>query len=262
VNETGTPSDPSQHPTDVPLSDAPAEALRLIADSAALVVPLRLIGGTAVWFHCPSARTPPLARPYGDIDFMSVSKNNRTLSAFFEAHGYEADKLFNALHGAQRLNFTDSVRGRAVDVLLDRFVMCHTIELKDRLALRNTAIPVTDLLLTKAQVIQLNEKDIKDIMALLLDHGAGDPDGIDLGRLADATRGDWGLEHTVRKTLTEVEATLDSRGLSPGQTAAIRGNITAVIAALDAAPKSSRWRIRARVGERIRWYDEPEEARR
>jgi hypothetical protein len=234
----------------------------LIADSASLTVPLRLIGGTAVWFHCPSARVPPLARPYGDIDFMSVSKNNRSLTAFFEAHGYEADKLFNALHGAQRLNFTDSVRGRAVDVLLDRFVMCHTIELRDRLALGDTAIPVTDLLLTKAQVIQLNEKDVKDIMALLLDHQPGDPDGIDLARLADATRGDWGLEHTVRKTLAEVGQALDPMGLAVEQSAAVKNSVTAIIAALDAAPKSPRWRMRARLGERVRWYDEPEEARR
>jgi hypothetical protein len=193
---------------------------------------------------------------------MSVSKSNRALTSFFEAHGYEADKLFNALHGAQRLNFTDSVRGRAVDVLLDRFVMCHTIELRDRLALDTTAIPVTDLLLTKAQVIQLNEKDIKDIMALLLDHDSGSPDGIDLSRLANATRSDWGLEHTVRKTLTEIEAALGAMGLAADQSTGIKSNIAAVTTALDAAPKSPRWRIRGRVGERIRWYDEPEEARR
>jgi hypothetical protein len=262
VNDKGASPDSRDDPAYIPLPDAPAEALRLISDSASLTVPLRLIGGTAVWFHCPSARRPPLARAYGDIDFISVSKNNRALTTFFEVHGYEADKLFNALHGAQRLNFTDSVRGRAVDVLLDRFVMCHTIELRERLALDATTIPITDLLLTKAQVIQLNEKDVKDIMALLLDHDPGTPDGIDVSRLVGATHADWGLEHTVRKTLAEVQAALGSVGLGTGQIATIKSNIAAVIAALDAAPKSAKWRIRARVGERIRWYDEPEEARR
>jgi hypothetical protein len=29
--------------------------------------------------------------------------------------------------------------------------------------------------------------------------------------------------------------------------------------AIDNAPKSTRWRIRARVGERVSWYEEPEE---
>jgi hypothetical protein len=262
MNDQGAGIDRNEASGTVPLEDAPDEALRLIAGSRSLPVPLRLLGGTAIWFYCRSARTPPLARPYGDIDFMSVSKNNRALTGFFESHGYEADKLFNALHGAQRLNFTDSVRGRAVDVLLDRFVMCHTIELKDRLALESTAIPVTDLLLTKAQVIQLNEKDIKDILALLLDHSPGTPDGVDLARLAEVTRSDWGLEHTVRKTLGEVEAALEHIGLDADRSAAIRSSIAAVVSALDAAPKSPKWRMRARVGERIRWYDEPEEARR
>jgi hypothetical protein len=236
--------------------------MRLIEAGSELPVPLRLIGGTAVWFRCPSARTPPLARPYGDIDFMSVSKNNRTLAGFFEANGYEADRLFNALHGAQRLNFTDSTRGRAVDVLLDRFVMCHTLDLRERLPLDPTTIPLTDLFLTKAQVIQLNEKDIKDIVALLLDHPADGPEGIDLARLAEVTRSDWGLEHTVRKTLAEVHSVVEGIGLQPDQVGAVGGSIAALTAALDAAPKSQRWRMRARVGERVRWYDEPEEARR
>jgi hypothetical protein len=236
--------------------------MRLIEAAAPLSVPLRLVGGTAVWHQCPSARKPPLARPYGDIDFISVSKNNRKLTGFFEAHGYEADKLFNALHGAQRLNFTDSLRGRAVDILLDRFVMCHTLELRDRLALDNATLPVTDLLLTKAQVVQLNDKDIKDILALLLDHRVESERGIDLARLTDVTRGDWGFEHTIRKTLAQVRDAIEESSLTAAEAEAIRATIATVTAALDAAPKSQRWRIRARLGERVRWYNEPEEARR
>jgi hypothetical protein len=236
--------------------------MRLIEAATSLSVPLRLVGGTAVWHQCPSARKPPLARPYGDIDFISVSKNNRELTGFFEAHGYEADKLFNALHGAQRLNFTDSLRGRAVDILLDRVVMCHTLELRDRLGLDDRTIPVSDLFLTKAQVVQLNEKDIKDILALLLDHAVGSEGGIDLARLTEVTRGDWGFEHTIRKTLAEVDAAVEGSGLTAGEAGVVTATIATLTAALDAAPKSQRWRIRARVGERVRWYNEPEEARR
>jgi hypothetical protein len=262
VNDNGAPLDLGGNSAKGPVADTPQEAMRLIEAAAELPIPLRLIGGTAVWFRCPSARKPPLTRPYGDIDFMSVSKNNRTLAGFFEANGYEADRLFNALHGAQRLNFTDSTRGRAVDVLLDRFVMCHTLDLKDRLLVEGTTIPLTDLLLTKAQVIQLNEKDIKDIVALLLDHPVGGPEEIDVARLAEVTRNDWGLEHTVRKTLAEVHSAVEGIGLHPDHVAAVNKSIAALTAALDAAPKSQRWRMRARVGERLRWYDEPEEARR
>jgi hypothetical protein len=162
------------------------------------------------------------------------------------------------------LNFTDSSSGRPIDVLLDRFVMCHTLDLKERLSLDDTTIPVTDLFLTKAQVIQLNEKDIKDLIALLVDHGS-DPEGkssIDLERLTATTRSDWGLEHTVRKTLTEVESAAPDIGLDEMQMTKVKSAIASLVAALDAAPKSQKWRMRARIGERIRWYDEPEEARR
>jgi hypothetical protein len=243
------------------LEDTAEEAIRLVAAAGGLGVPLRLIGGTAVWLRCPSAHTPPLAREYGDIDFVSLSKKNGMLSRFFEDQGYEADKLFNALHGAQRLNFTDPRRGRPVDVLLDRFVMCHTLELKERLAVDDTTIPLADLLLTKAQVVQLNEKDIKDIVALLLDHPIA-ADAIDPDRLAEATRGDWGLEHTLRKTLQEVQEAASGIDLGDEGAAVVKNRSATILGLLEAAPKSARWRMRARVGERLRWYEEPEEARR
>ncbi|MDP9222591.1 MAG: hypothetical protein M3P18_01820 [Actinomycetota bacterium] len=237
--------------------------MRLIQRSGSLPVPLRLIGGTAVWFHCPSAHRAPLDRTYGDIDFVSLSKNNRALTQFFESNGYEPERLFNALHGAQRLNFTDPKKGRPVDVLLDRFVMCHTLELANRLTIDDTTIPLTDLLVTKAQVVELNEKDVKDIVALVLDHEVGKThDRIELARLAELTNGNWGLEHTIRKTLQEVQQATTWMGLQDGAAKLVVSRIAALIEALDHAPKSPRWRIRARVGERVRWYLEPEEARR
>jgi hypothetical protein len=260
VENEGASADPEQSALET-CEDTPQEAMRLIAATKGLEVPLRLIGGTAIWFRCPSARRTSLARSYGDIDFVSISKNNGALSRFFEGHGYEPDKLFNALHGAQRLNFTDPLRGRPVDVLLDRFVMCHTLELKKRLTLDDTTIPVTDLLLTKAQVIQLNEKDVKDIVALLLDHAVA-VGGIDLDRIAEATHNDWGLEHTLRKTLLEVQEALAGIALDEAEAVLVGGRIGAIVETLDIAPKSPRWRMRARVGERLRWYEEPEEARR
>jgi hypothetical protein len=261
VSNENPSTDPAGDLAAQPLEEAPQEALRLIHAGASLPIPLRLIGGTAVWLRCPTARMPPLARPYGDIDLVSVAKNNTLLTRFFASQGYEADKLFNALHGAQRLNFTDPLRERPLDVLLDRFVMCHTLELRDRLVLDDITIPISDLLLTKAQVIRLNEKDIKDIVALLADYEIG-TDGIDLDRLTEVTRSDWGLEHTIRKTLAEVQESLAGMGLNNDALETIGSRIASIVAALDAGPKTARWRMRARIGERVRWYEEPEEARR
>jgi hypothetical protein len=85
---------------------------------------------------------------------------------------------------------------------------------------------------------------------------------MDPDRLTEVTRSDWGLEHTVRKTLAEVESAVPDIGLDEMQMTMVKNAITSLVAALDAAPKSQKWRMRARIGERIRWYDEPEEARR
>jgi hypothetical protein len=216
---------------------------------------LRLLGGVAVWVRCPSARVPPLARDYGDADFAGRARERTRITELLTGLGYEPDKMFNALHGAARLNFTDPVRGRPLDVLLDRFAMCHELDLRESRSEDGLTIDATDLLLTKLQVVDLNDKDLRDIAALLLDTEP-DPE-----RLAHVTHADWGLEHTIHRTLATVRERAAGLGLAPERTAEIAGATARIAAALDAAPKSAKWRMRARVGERKRWYQQPEEAR-
>src|SRR5215469_2412864 len=169
----------------VPLADVREEGLRIVqaADERGLLV--RLIGGVAVWARCPSAMLPELRREYGDVDVIGHARHSRELTPLLESMGYQPDKLFNAIHGAQRLNFEDSTTGRPLDVLLDKFVMCHALDLRDRLAVDQLTIPLADLLLTKLQVVQINDKDMVDVAAMLADHApgtAGEHDNIDAGR--------------------------------------------------------------------------------
>src|SRR5437660_9697407 len=133
------------------------EGVRLATAARTPGLSLRLLGGVAVWCHCPSARVPPLARPYGDADFVGRAGDRKRITAFMEEHGYEADKMFNALHGATRLNFYDPQRDRPVDVLLDRFVMAHALDLRDSLSPDGLTISLADLLMTKLQVVNINE---------------------------------------------------------------------------------------------------------
>jgi hypothetical protein len=237
------------------LADVAEEGRRLAERARTAGLALRLLGGVAVWLRCPSARRPPLARAYADADFAGRARDRREIAAFLEAEGYVPDKLFNALHGATRLNFSDPVRERPVDVLLDRFAMCHELDLRIDQRDGELTIPLADLLLTKLQVVRLNDKDARDILALLTDHALG-PDAIDLERILDVTRADWGFEHTIHGTLATVRARADELGLEPA-----RARAEELAAALNSAPKAARWRMRARVGERVRWYEEPEEAR-
>lgn len=128
------------------LEEVHAEGVRLAEAARAQGLPLKLMGGVAIWVRCPSARTGQLARLPADVDFASRSKRRQDIVRFFEGEGYVPDKLFNALHGASRLNFADPALGRQVDVILDRFAMCHTIELRDSLGGPELAVSVTDLL--------------------------------------------------------------------------------------------------------------------
>jgi len=247
-----------------PLSDVRQEGLRLVNAAADRGIPVRLIGGVAIWARCPSAMIPQLQRDYGDVDIISLRKVSRDLIRFAESMGYQPDKLFNALHGAQRLNFADAATGRPLDVLLDRFAMCHTIDLKDRLDIHPITIPLADLLLTKLQVVRINQKDLLDLTALLADHplGGQEADSIDLGRLTAVLGKDWGFEHTARLNLVKLRTYAAESGLPEAMSTTVDERITGILEALDNGAKSLGWHLRARVGERVQWYELPEDVRR
>ena len=85
--------------------DIRAEAQRLTAAAAKANLGLRLMGGLAIWMVAPSARVAPFARDYADLDFAVRKRDGRAVTPFLEGQGYLAERLFNSIHGAQRLNF-------------------------------------------------------------------------------------------------------------------------------------------------------------
>jgi hypothetical protein len=242
------------------LDDVAEEGRRLAIAASGDDLALRLLGGVAVWCQCPSARLPELARDYGDADFIGRAGDRKRIVEFLEAEGYEPDRMFNALHGASRLNFHDPVRDRPLDVLLDRFVMAHELDLRDSASVDGLTIELADLLMTKLQVVSINEKDIRDLLALLIDHDLA-PNEIRLERILEATKNDWGLEHTIHRSLSRLREMVNGFGLAADQQRTVIGRIAQLDDALASAPKGTKWKLRARVGERVRWYEEPEEAR-
>jgi hypothetical protein len=237
-----------------PLADLRQEAPRVLDELDRLQIPARAVGGLAVHLRCPSAGRPPLARDYKDLDLAAAHSAVRPLTQALEELGYEADREFNALHGRERLLFWDAVNGRQLDVFVNRMVLCHTLELSDRVALEPRTLPLADLLLAKLQVVELNERDLKDATALLADHALG-PDGVDPERVTEVLAADWGWWRTATETLERVAAyagDLDGFG-------AVSERVEALGERIEAAPKSRRWRMRAKIGERKRWYELPEE---
>jgi hypothetical protein len=245
--------------SDGPLDDPIAEAGR-IADAAKKAgVKVKLLGGAGIHLHSPSAGRPPLKRKYGDLDYAISKKDRKAVLALFPSLGYEANERFNLMQGDTRLYFYDAGHSRQVDVFIDVFKMSHVIDLRGRLDHDGPCASPSDLLLSKLQIYEVNRKDLVDVIALLLDHavGAGD-DAIDAGYIARVAAQDWGIYRTLQLNTDKLLATLAEMEVDREL---VRSRITEVWAVVDAQPKPLKWRLRAQVGDRMQWYELPEEVR-
>lgn len=237
-------------------------ALRLIEGAAAGGLPLRLVGGLAVRVLCPEF--PPRVRAKQDLDLASVASARLRLTRFLIEQGLEPDRRFNALYGHKQLFFT-TPDGRAVDVLIDQLDMCHVLDFRDRIDRMPFTLDAVDVLLSKLQIVELTEKDAQDVLYLLSAYEVrpGDEVGaIGLDRITHLLSEDWGWWRTVTMNLDRMRelANGEGRHLLP-QDARFDplAQIERLRQAVDQAPKGLRWRIRAKVGERKRWYRLPEE---
>jgi hypothetical protein len=242
-------------------ADVLEEARRVTDVAAARGTPVRLLGGAAIMLRAGDGLHAALRRTPVDIDFVARAAAGGEVVALMSTCGYRPDVAFNRLEGARRLLFHDDANGRRVDVFVRDFAMCHTIPIGERLLLEPVTLPLAELLLTKLQIVELNAKDRHDIFALLQTHPIGAHDGamVNGTQVARVCARDWGLHRTATLNLGRVREHLRALPLEPHGRARIAGGIDALAAALDAEPKSRGWRLRARVGERVRWYDQPDE---
>lgn len=237
-------------------------ALQVIEATRAKGGEVRLIGGIAVAVRCPIARSGgPLVRTYSDMDLVTTHRDSRILATTLRDLGYVPADQFNALHGRTRLMFDDT-RGLHADVFVDAFAMCHRLEFEGRFAQGATTLSLAELLLTKLQVAELNEKDVADAAALFLDHeiGTGEED-IDSDFVTEVLSGDWGWWRTVSENLRAIPGHLNALPLSEQEVKRVGQQSKMLVDLVDRTPKSLRWRMRAKVGDRAAWREEPEETR-
>ncbi|MDP9299839.1 MAG: hypothetical protein M3P43_02935 [Actinomycetota bacterium] len=246
-----------------PEEDALDEALAIVRGASERGIPVRLVGGLAVRVLCPDF--PPRVRDAQDLDFASVSRATAALTAFLDERGYVPDKTFNALYGRKQLYFAHGESGRALDVIVDSLEMCHTLEFKDRIERLPYTLDPVDLLLSKLQIFELNDKDAQDVVYLLSAYAIGESDeagAIDVRIFRQIVGEDWGWWRTVTMNLDRIANLLevDRERLVP-TTATIDPveQLKALQQAAQDAPKSMRWKMRARLGDRKRWYQLPEE---
>jgi hypothetical protein len=252
--------DLDSRPPAAALADPIAEGQRVVRAGADTGVLLRLLGGVAVFLHAPDGK-PLLGRSINDIDLVTPRGGKRAVADLFQSLGYVEDEVFNAFHGAHRQIYVDLTNQRKVDVFVGSFSMCHEIPIADRLEREPLTIPLAELLLTKLQIVELTDRDERDIYNLCFHHelSTGDQPGIEASLIADLCARDWGLWRTCQGTIERCRADLAAYELGDRERAVIDERLAGLWAAIEAAPKTSKWRWRARVGERVRWYEEPEE---
>jgi hypothetical protein len=234
--------------THVPHSPRAERAKALLAAAVAQQVPVVALGGVAVELLCPSARPGgPWSRTLADIDVATVGKSRPRVDALVRENGFEPDEPFNRMNGSVRMRYFDT-DGAHLDVFVDELRLCHLITWSKGLPPGAATLPLPELLLTKLQVVKAESKDLSDLSALLTDRW--DELQQQCERLEKLVRGDWGLWRTGRGTLERLAISTDS----------VVGDRTAEL--LD------RWknfrltpqaRMRGAVGDRVRWYEEPEE---
>ncbi|MDQ2853539.1 MAG: nucleotidyltransferase family protein [Chloroflexota bacterium] len=229
------------------------EGVSIVERARAEGVEARLLGGLGILQHDAALQARGGSRAINDIDLIVPSGQHRFITGVLVAAGYAPEERFNALNGHRRMVFHAAEWD--LDVLVGVFEMCHRIDMSQRIGLDFPTLPVTDLLLTKLQIVKLNAKDAGDIVDLLAGHalGEGPGDQVDLAYMRELVRDDWGLWRTATGTIETVIAT------EPPPAVAER--LGQLLAALRDAPKSTRWKLRARVGDRVAWYVLPDEVK-
>ncbi len=251
-------------------ADFQKEIRRIISEADERKIPLRIMGGAAIRMHCPNHKDlyEQLKRvPKHDMDFVTYSKFRPLTKKLFVDLGYEPyiSLMLTGATGRHRQIFNDKEGNKAIDVFLDKLEMCHVIDFKDRLEVDTPTVPLTELLLQKLQIVQTNEKDIQDTIILLTEHevGTGDKEQINADYFAKVLANEWGFHYTVTVNFGKVKEFLDKyEGLSKQDKAVVVERIDQLQGIIEKEPKTLQWKLRAKVGPSVKWYNVVEEVQR
>jgi hypothetical protein len=257
-------------PKDIPLAEYPkpetylAEGRRLTDEANKHGIVLRVMGPIALYYYFPEyvdlyLRMERLGeRVFTDIDFAAYGKHRRKLVSFFESHGYELEKRAAMISGGTRLIFFSS-NIPMVDVFFDKLNYNHPIDYRNRLEIHPHCVSLADLMLQKLQIVQINDKDLKDAMLLLLAAPISviDQDAINGKYIGKIFSDDWGFYYTAVTNLKKVkEAMAGVKALTVDHRAIIAGKVDSFLKIIEDTPKSGKWKSRAKIGTRKPWFQE------
>jgi hypothetical protein len=240
------------------------ELKRILKASEEAGVLLRVIGSLAFQIHCPKYGylQQAMGRAYTDIDFAAYSKQLKAIQTLMAKLGYVDNQEVFIVSGGERSIFDRAEAGLHIDIFWEKLDFCHIIRWTGRLEVDSPSIPLAELLLEKMQIVQINEKDVIDTIMLLLEHPLGDSDKetINIKLVSELCASDWGLWRTMTMNLGKVRALAQGYDqLTPEQKTTIDSQVQKALARIEQEPKTMAWRLRSRVGDRVKWYKEVDE---
>jgi hypothetical protein len=241
-----------------------SEVHRIVEAGNAGGVTLRLLGSLAFHTHCPKFGhlQEKMGRAYTDIDLAGYSREAPGVRGLMQGLGYSEQKEVFVVSEGGRAIFDNPKIRMHVDVFYEKLDFCHVIPWNGRLEVDSLTIPLAELLLEKMQIVKINEKDIIDTIVLLLEHDLGthDQDAINVAQIGDLCAQDWGLWRTTTMNLGKVALLCQEyEALSADEQARVVEQVQAILAHVDRQPKSTAWKIRSKVGDRVKWYQDVEE---
>jgi len=257
-------------PKDIPLEEYPKpetyldEARRLIEEAQRQGFVIRVMGPIALHYYFPDyvelyRRMERLGeRVFTDIDYAAYGKHRAKLVDFFTSQGYDFDKDTMMYFGQERHIYFGS-KIPMIDVFYDKLDMNHLVDYRGRLEIHPHCVSLTDLLLQKLQIVEINDKDLKDAMLLLLAGQLSETDeaAINLRYLARRMADDWGFYYTSTTNLGRIKTAMNGVGaLTEAMRSLIAERADRILAAIENEPKSWKWKLRAKTGTKQIWYKE------
>jgi hypothetical protein len=192
--------------------DFTSRAMEIVQAAKERGVELRIMGAIAYRLHCEKFLYlySELKREPTDIDFASYSKYRSDITKLITEHGFVPDERFMSLHGEKRHIYYDT-GGRHLDVFLDELDMCHRISFKGLLEKDFPTLTPALLSLEKLQIVEITEKDLKDLTVLFREHEVGETDDDEINGkfVAELLAGDWGFYQTAMTNLGKLRESLD-----------------------------------------------------
>jgi predicted regulator of Ras-like GTPase activity (Roadblock/LC7/MglB family) len=263
-----TPAPASAAPAKIPehfitlpplLDELEQEVTRLSKEAGAYRLSLHVIGSLAIWIACPHCRgflVPPEKR---QIELVARSAQSNALTILFEKEGYASNARFNAFYGNRRLNFANPQRDINIEIFLDAVELYHRLDVLDSMSFEGITLPETDLLLTRLQLVEIGDSEIREVCALLREHDlsvGAEREKLDAAQITNLCADDWGWFKTISMNLDRV-VSFAAASLTPADRAIVSERAQRLKQSIDSAPKSLRWQTRARLGEAVKWYETP-----